>query len=109
MDQQLDPLEVDVATTIAALSDPAIQVVDCRERDEWDTAHAEGMILIPLSEMGQRLQEMDRERPLIVVCRSGNRSMRATQQLLQIGFTDVKSMNGGLLLWAEQGHPLVTS
>jgi rhodanese-related sulfurtransferase len=101
-------MEIDVASTVAAIGDPNVQIVDCRERDEWDAAHAEGMTLIPLSEMGQRLNELDRTRPLIVVCRSGNRSLRAAQQLSAIGFADVKSMHGGLLAWAEQGHPLVS-
>jgi rhodanese-related sulfurtransferase len=108
MKQELDPLEVDVPTTLAALSDPNIQIVDCREQDEWDAAHVEGMILIPLSVMGQRLGELDRNRPLVVVCRSGARSLRAAQQLSEIGFTDVKSMHGGLIAWSEQGHPLTT-
>jgi rhodanese-related sulfurtransferase len=105
---QLDPLEVDIATTVAALDDPNIQVVDCREQDEWDEAHVDGMTLIPLSQMGQRLNEMDKNRPLIVVCLSGGRSLRAAQQLAQIGFTDVKSMQGGLRAWAEQGQPLAS-
>jgi rhodanese-related sulfurtransferase len=106
--QELDPLEVDVPTTVAALADPTVQIVDCREQDEWDEAHVEGMVLIPLSVMGQRLDEMDRERPLIVVCRSGGRSLRAAQQLSAIGFADVKSMHGGLIAWSEQGQPLVS-
>jgi rhodanese-related sulfurtransferase len=105
---ELDPLEVDVATTVAALGDPSVQIVDCREQDEWDAAHAAGMTLIPLSVMGQRLDELDPERPLIVVCRSGNRSLKATRQLAEIGFSDVKSMHGGLLAWTEQGQPLVS-
>jgi rhodanese-related sulfurtransferase len=104
---ELEPLEVDVATTVAALGDPNIQIVDCREQDEWDDAHAEGMTLLPLSVMGQRLNELDRDRPLIVVCRSGNRSLKAARQLAEIGFTDVKSMQGGLIAWAEQGQPLI--
>ena len=105
---ELDPLEVDVATTVAALGDPNVQIVDCREQDEWDDAHADGMTLIPLSVMGQRLNELDQQRPLIVVCRSGNRSLNAARQLAEIGFTDVKSMRGGLIAWAEQGQPLTS-
>lgn len=104
----LDPLEVDVATTRAALDDPTVQVVDCREQDEWDAAHVDGMTLIPLSVMGQRLAEIDRERPVIVVCHAGGRSLRAAQQLAAIGFTDVKSMHGGLLAWVEQGNPVIS-
>ena len=105
---ELDPLEVDVPAVVTALNDPNVQVVDCREQEEWDTAHAEGMTLIPLSVMGQRLGELERNRPLVVVCRSGARSLRAVQQLAEIGFTDVKSMHGGLIAWAEQGRPLVS-
>ncbi|MCA9860095.1 MAG: rhodanese-like domain-containing protein [Thermomicrobiales bacterium] len=103
----LDPLEVDVATTVAALDDPGIQIVDCREQDEWDAAHVDGMTLMPLDTIGQRLDELDKNKPLIVVCRSGRRSLIAARQLAAIGFTDVKSMNGGLIAWTEQGHPLV--
>ncbi len=105
---ELDPLEVDVATTVAALGDPNVQIVDCREQDEWDAVHAAGMTLIPLSVMGQRLNELDQQRPLIVVCRSGNRSLNAARQLSEIGFIDVKSMRGGLIAWAEQGQPLTS-
>jgi rhodanese-related sulfurtransferase len=105
---ELDPLEVDVATVLAAIDDPTVQIVDCREQDEWDAAHAEGMTLIPLSEMGQRLGELDRERPLIIVCRSGSRSLNAARQLEAIGFTEVKSMQGGLIRWDQLGHPLVS-
>ena len=105
---ELDPLEVDVPAVVAALDDPNVQIVNCREQEEWDTAHAEGMTLIPLSVLGQRLGELDRNRPMVVVCRSGARSLRAAQQLTEIGFMDVKSMHGGMIAWAEQGHPLVS-
>jgi rhodanese-related sulfurtransferase len=105
---ELDPLEIGVSSVVEVIGDPNVQIVDCREQDEWDEAHADGMTLIPLSVMGQRLGELDRERPLIVVCRSGARSMRAAQQLSAIGFENVKSMHGGLIAWSEQGHPLIT-
>lgn len=105
----LDPLEVDVATTVAAVADPNVQIIDCREKNEWDAAHAEGMSLMPLDTIAHRLAELDPERPLIIVCRSGRRSLLAAQQLAAAGFTDVKSMNGGLIAWAELGHPLIAS
>ncbi len=103
----LDPLEVDVTTTVAAIDDPNVQVIDCREQEEWDAAHVDGTTLIPLGALGQRLGELDRNRPVIIVCRSGNRSLIAARQLTAIGFVDVKSMNGGLISWAQQGLPLV--
>ena len=105
---ELDPLEIDIDATLAAMDDANVQIIDCREQDEWDTAHVAGMTLLPLSVMGERLNELDPNRPLIVVCRSGNRSLKAARQLAAIGFSDVKSMHGGLIAWAEQGKPLVS-
>lgn len=104
----LGPLEVDVATTVAALDDPNVQIVDCREQNEWNAAHVEGMTLMPLDTIGRWVAELDRERPLIVVCRSGRRSLIAAQQLSAAGFADVKSMHGGLIAWAEQGYGLIS-
>lgn len=103
----LDPLEVDVATAAAALGDPNAQIIDCREQDEWDAVHVDGMTLIPLDTLSRRLGELDRSRPVIVVCRSGRRSLIAARQMSAAGFADVKSMNGGLIAWAELGYPLV--
>jgi rhodanese-related sulfurtransferase len=103
----LDPLEVDVAATVAALEDPNVQIIDCREQNEWDAARAKGMTLMPLDSIGQRMGELDKDRPVIVVCRSGRRSLVAAQQLAAAGFSNAKSMNGGLIAWAELGHPLV--
>lgn len=108
-DQQLDPLEVDVVTTVTAVSDPHVQIIDCREQIEWDAAHADGMTLMPLDSIGQRMNELDKTRPVIVVCRSGRRSLIAAQQLVANGFVDAKSMNGGLIAWAELRYPLVAS
>ena len=103
------PLEVDVTTTVAAVGNPDVQVIDCREQNEWDAAHADGMTLMPLDTIGQRMGELDKQRPVIVVCRSGRRSLVAAEQLVAAGFTDAKSMNGGLIAWAELGHPLITN
>lgn len=105
---ELDPLEVDVQTTKAALADPTVQIIDCREQHEWDAAHVDGMTLIPLDTIGQRKGELDKRRPVIVVCRSGRRSLLAARQLAAAGFTDVKSMNGGLIAWAELGNDLIS-
>ena len=81
MNQELDPLEVDVPTTVAARNDPNTQIVDCRERDEWDAVHIDGTIFMPLDTLGQRMGELDRQRPVIAICRSGRRSLIAAQQL----------------------------
>lgn len=105
----LDPLEVDVAATLAAIEDPVTQIIDCREQVEWDAAHVAGTTLMPLDTIPQRMNELDKSQAVIVVCRSGRRSLLAAQQMAAAGFSNVKSMNGGLIAWAELGHPLVAS
>lgn len=98
--------ETDVAATAAALADGSAQVVDLREPDEWAEGRIPGAILIPLGELGMRLGELDPERPVIAVCRSGKRSLYAAGALIQAGFADAKSLAGGMLDWEDQGQPV---
>ncbi|MCI2266889.1 rhodanese-like domain-containing protein [Sediminivirga luteola] len=80
------------------------QVLDVRE----DFEVAEGMIPeavhIPMSQLGARLSELDRARPVIVVCRSGNRSARVAEALTRAGYT-ADTMAGGMLAWQRAGLP----
>lgn len=99
--------EVDVASAAAAMKDPNVQVVDCRSEREWRSGHLKGSRLIPLDSIGERMGELDAERPVIVVCRSGQRSSAAARQLTAAGFTDVKSMKGGISAWSRSGKKLI--
>lgn len=56
----------------------------------------------PLAELPQRMNELDKNKLLIVHCRSGGRSLRAAQLLLASGFTDVKNLSGGILAFASE-------
>lgn len=83
----------------------ALVVVDCRRPDEWAVARIEGAVLIPLSELERRADELEddnggRARPIVVYCHHGRRSLRATSMLRAVGFTDVRSMAGGIDLWS---------
>lgn len=100
--------EIDVAGVAAAQQDPAVQIVDCRTEREWNSGHLQGSRLIPLGSIGDNLRELDKERPVIVVCRSGHRSGIASRQLSSAGFTDVRSMKGGIAAWSRAGQTLVT-
>ncbi|MCA9860096.1 MAG: rhodanese-like domain-containing protein [Thermomicrobiales bacterium] len=101
--------EIDVPATAAALKDGTAQVVDCRMEREWSSGHIKGSTLIPLGSIESHLNELDRERPVIVVCRSGHRSSIAARQLISAGFVDVKSMKGGINAWSRTGNTLVSS
>lgn len=103
----LKPLEVDIHRVETALTDPDVQIIDCREQDEWDQAHLDGTTLIPLGSLPSRLGELDPARPLIVVCRSGARSLVAAEMLTNAGFQEARSLAGGLIGWAESGRLLV--
>ncbi|MGD9713565.1 MAG: rhodanese-like domain-containing protein [Thermomicrobiales bacterium] len=101
------PLEVDVAHVASVLDDPDVQIVDCREPNEWQAAHIDGTRLMPLDTLAFRKKELDPARPVVVVCRSGQRSLLAAEMLTASGFTDARSMAGGLIAWVEAGKPVV--
>ena len=73
-------------------------LVDCREKDEWDTGRIEGAQFMPLSDFATASQDLDTDTPVVVYCRSGIRSMKATVFLQQKGIP-AASMTGGILGW----------
>ena len=75
-----------------------VQIVDVREVDEYRDGHIEGSTLIPLGVLPHRVDELQRDVPVVVVCRSGNRSAQACELLTQRGFQAV-SLRGGLSSW----------
>ncbi len=82
-------------------------ILDVRQPEEWNEGHIPNATLIPLDQLAQRVNELPRDREIVVVCRSGNRSREGTLILLENGFKQVSSMAGGVLDWAEKGYPLV--
>jgi sulfur dioxygenase len=78
-----------------------IQVIDVREPAEFadDLGRIAGANLIPLSDLSNRLGEIDRARPVVTVCRSGARSAQAVVLLQKSGFTEVANLAGGMLRW----------
>ena len=95
--------EMSVDTVYAALNDSAeILLLDVRTVPEYDgpLGHIQGSALIPLSELSDRLPELEayKNKQIIVVCRSGNRSGMATRILNEKGFKAV-NMAGGMLAW----------
>ncbi len=83
-----------------------LQVLDVREASEFNDTlgHIRGAQLLPLTELGSRLHELDRQRPVVAVCRSGTRSAQACVLLARAGFTQVANLAGGMLRWRAHGH-----
>jgi len=85
-----------------------VQIVDVRESDEFNgiLGHVEGSRLIPLGELKSSLSSLDRDRPVVTVCRSGARSAQAAVILEAEGFTQVANLAGGMLRWRSQRLPV---
>lgn len=82
-------------------------VLDVRTPEEWNEFHAPNTTLIPLDELASRLDELPKDQPIVVVCRSGNRSQSGRDILLQAGF-NATSMTGGLNEWRSKGYTVVS-
>lgn len=83
-----------------------VQILDVRETEEFDgpLGHIENAILVPLGDLVQRTNELDKSRPIVAVCRAGGRSAQATVILQKAGFTEVANLAGGMLRWRAEGH-----
>jgi adenylyltransferase/sulfurtransferase len=79
-------------------------LIDVREPDEHAVASIAGARLIPLQSLPGRVDELPRDREILVHCKAGGRSARAVQFLLESGYTQVKNVEGGMDAWlAENG------
>lgn len=92
--------------SVQDIPDDAV-VLDVREDDEWQAGHAPGAVHIPMGDVPSRLGELPEEEPLPVICRSGGRSLRTVQWLVQQGF-DVVNVEGGMRAWAAADKAMTT-
>lgn len=80
--------------------------LDCREIDEWESGHDPSARHVAMADLPEYLDELDRSRRIIVVCRSGNRSGKVTAWLTGLGY-DAVNMVGGMQAWSAAGLPVV--
>jgi adenylyltransferase/sulfurtransferase len=85
----------------------ALDLVDVRERHEWEIGRIEGARLAPLSTFPDALRSFDSSREVVVYCKSGARSAKAVRQLREAGFTRVWNVEGGILAWSDEIDPTV--
>jgi len=83
------------------------ELIDVREPFEYEIARIDGAKLIPLGEIGERLDEIQREQPIVVHCHSGQRSAQAVRLLQQRGFNNVCNLEGGIDAWSDHIDPSV--
>jgi len=81
-------------------------LVDVRQQGEWESGHATKAVHIPLGEIKQRMDEIARDKPVIVVCASGARSSMAATALANAGFAEVYNFSGGMGAWSGANLPM---
>jgi rhodanese-related sulfurtransferase len=81
-------------------------LLDVREPEEYAHGHVPGAVSLPQAELATRLDEVPRDRPIIAICQTGVRSVRAAQFLKQQGYGDVRSLDGGTEAWLGSGGPV---
>jgi rhodanese-related sulfurtransferase len=86
---------------------PGTVLLDVREDDEWQRGHAADARHIPMGEVPARLNEIDSQAKLYVVCKVGGRSQKVAEFLAGNGYQPI-NVRGGMLAWAEAGRPVVT-
>jgi adenylyltransferase/sulfurtransferase len=84
-----------------------VVLIDVREQYEWDMGHLEGARHIPLRQLQKRIDEVPRDREVVVYCAVGGRSAHAVHFLRQSGYERVRNLIGGIKAWAREIDPSV--
>lgn len=102
------PLEVSIDDAYALREEGAF-ILDVRTVQEWEVdGHIPDATLIVLDDLPARIDEVPRDEPVVIICRSGNRSAVARDILRDAGFTNVTSVAGGMNQWKVAGYEYVT-
>lgn len=94
--------EIKVATNDeveSKINDDNSIILDVREPGEFALKHVPNSILIPLGELDRRLEELDKNKTIYVICRTGNRSGYAVQYMMSQGFNDIYNVLPGMINW----------
>ena len=104
--REVSALEVDLQRESKA----APLLIDVRETHEWEAGHLPGAVHVPRGHLESQIENAapDHDRPIVLYCASGIRSVFASQTLGEMGYTDVASMTGGFQGWKSQGLPWET-
>ncbi len=97
----------DILTTEVTALDGNSRILDVREDYEWEAGHIAGALHIPLEQIPARLDELDPDEDLKIICRTGGRSLRATTWLTENGYS-AANVAGGMGAWADAERPMVS-
>ncbi|MDD4929484.1 MAG: rhodanese-like domain-containing protein [Gallionella sp.] len=99
--------EVDTHAALQLINHKNALVLDVREPDEYKSGHLLNAKSVPLGKLKERIGELDKykDKPVVVVCRSGNRSGSACVDLSKLGFTQAYNLTGGMMAWQKASLP----
>lgn len=97
-----------VHEALRMMNNKGTTLLDVREEKEYSEGHMPHTVNIPLGQLAQRANELNKAKgkPIVVVCRSGNRSKKGAVVLAKHGFDQLYSMNGGTMAWEKENLPL---
>ncbi len=105
-DAAYDNLTIEEYAERFADGSEAHTLVDVRTASEFSGGHLPGAINVPLSEISRRTDDIPTDKPVVVVCATGNRSKSGASKLTKAGFETVYNLKGGTMTWMRHGHPL---
>ena len=100
-------IDISVEQAKQMIDNNEVFLLDVRTQEEFDEGYIEGAILIPDYELESRLSEVPEDAKILVYCRSGRRSVTASNILVDAGYTDVYNMLGGINDWKDAEYPVV--
>jgi rhodanese-related sulfurtransferase len=103
----MEELELPVGEAREWIAAARPRLIDCREQDEWEICRIEGAELLPLSGFAGRFREIlkDPHEPILIYCHHGVRSLNAAEWLAAQGYSQVRSLAGGIDAWARLYDP----
>lgn len=93
---------------ILAVNRDGAQLVDIREPNDYKTAHITGAINIPVAQLAESQNRLDKTKMVIIICATGQRAAPALTVLQQLGYTQVAILNGGMAAWRRETLPTVS-
>ena len=102
------PIELEVYDAKAALDrGEEVCLLDVREQSEYDFCRVDGSLLIPMSQMRERAEEVPKDKQVLVMCHHGVRSMQVVRYLRTKGWSRITNISGGIDAWSQQVDPKV--
>ena len=107
---QADGVQVlEVSKYEKKMTQPEVQLVDVRTPEEFSEGHLENAINIDVTadDFDAKVASLDKEKPVMVYCKSGGRSAKASARLKELGFKTITDLEGGITNWKSENKPVV--